>query len=151
MLLKTIPAFIKKIGVFVNNSVDRIFEIAKTYQLDGIQLHGHESPETCRILRSNNYYVMKVIHIRHDTPTLPIADYQKNVDALIFDHQKDGQLGGTGQSFDWSILNTLPIHTPFLLSGGISLDHISAIRQINHPHFIGIDINSRFETEPAMK
>jgi phosphoribosylanthranilate isomerase len=60
-------------------------------------------------------------------------------------------VGGSGEHFDWSILDAYDGEKPFLLSGGIGPDDADRIKAFHHPKFAGIDLNSRFETEPGMK
>jgi phosphoribosylanthranilate isomerase len=68
----------------------------------------------------------------------------------LFDTKCD-EHGGSGKSFDWSILNEYKGQTPFLLSGGISVDSIAALKEFKHPRWSGIDLNSCFEVSPGMK
>ncbi|NRB61835.1 MAG: phosphoribosylanthranilate isomerase, partial [Saprospiraceae bacterium] len=127
------------------------------YQLDYIQLHGDESPEYCAELvdlwsfssvRSAKlikaFPVDEYVNFRDTAPYEPYADH------FIFDTKGAGY-GGTGREFDWSLLQDYLGTKTFLLSGGIQPDSFDAIRQVNHPQLIGVDINSGFEEEPALK
>ena len=69
---------------------------------------------------------------------------------FIFDTKGPGY-GGTGQQFNWDLLKSYTGSTPFLLSGGIHPDSAESIKEIDHPMLMGVDINSKFETEPALK
>ena len=60
-------------------------------------------------------------------------------------------LGGTGEKFDWNIINKIKIEKPFFLSGGINVDDIQRIKAFKHPDMYAVDINSRFEKEPGVK
>ena len=60
-------------------------------------------------------------------------------------------MGGSGEQFDWSVLEAYDGKKPFLLSGGIGPDDAEHIKTFHHPMCIGIDLNSRFETEPGLK
>ena len=63
----------------------------------------------------------------------------------------DSGYGGSGQSFDWNILNAYAGQTPFLLSGGIRPESMDALKAFRHPRWEGIDLNSGFESAPGMK
>ena len=76
--------------------------------------------------------------------------FEGKADLLLFDYKTAGR-GGSGKHFDWSLLDAYHGSTPFLLSGGIGPDDAEEISRISHPLFAGVDVNSRFETEPAMK
>ena len=69
---------------------------------------------------------------------------------LLFDTQCPGR-GGSGEQFDWSVLDAYDGDIPFLLSGGIGPDDADRVRAFRHPMCVGIDLNSRFETEPGIK
>ena len=59
--------------------------------------------------------------------------------------------GGSGKTFDWSMLDKYKLNVPFFLSGGLSLDNLAEVNTINHPQFYGVDLNSKFETSPGVK
>ncbi len=71
-------------------------------------------------------------------------------DFFLFD-TPSAQHGGTGQKFDWSFLQEYRGDTSFFLSGGIGSEDLESVLQFDHPKLIGLDLNSRFELEPAIK
>lgn len=147
--LNILPQYVKRVGVFVNEKIDFVKDRIKDYQLDIIQLHGNESPDFCDELSK----VISVIKVFSVSETKDINDtnlYEGLCDYFLFD-TKTPEYGGSGLKFDWSILDTYEGKTPFFVSGGISMDDIEQIRQITHPSFYGIDLNSKFEIEPALK
>lgn len=144
------PTSAKRVGVFVNDSIDNIKNIAKKYALDIVQLHGTESPEMCLQLSESGLKVMKAFSVMDSFPTTIVNSYQHACQYFLFDTQTIS-FGGSGNKFDWSILSEYKGNVPFLLSGGISDSDVDSIRRINHPQMIGIDINSRFELSPALK
>ena len=164
--LDFIPKNIKKIGVFVNENIDKILEFAKKYDLDGIQLHGNESPDICQQIKAAGLLVIKAFNIAESADFEQTKAYKGVADFFLFDTKTPspptpqrgdlsspfgGVRGGSGIKFDWSILNDYQGNTPFLLSGGISVDDSEAVKKITHPQFFGIDINSRFEIEAGIK
>lgn len=140
---------IKKVGVFVNANQNDIIDIAFRYGLDYIQLHGNESPEVCRALRSVGI-VIKAFSISVSADFEQTKEYDSVCDYFLFD-TKTPYYGGSGQKFDWNILDSYKGNVPFLLSGGISPNDARSITSISHPQFEGIDLNSRFEVEPGRK
>lgn len=137
-----------RVGVFVNETEDAIREIADRHKLDVIQLHGSESPELCAALRTD-FKVIKAFGIDESFDFEVLNDY-RNVDHFLFDTQTKNH-GGSGRQFNWQLLDKYSLDTPFLLSGGIGPEHISEILEISHPQFAGIDLNSKFETQPGIK
>ena len=140
----------KKVGVFVNEDVSQIVDIAQAYQLDSIQLHGNESPETCRILRKKGFQIIKALPIASVDDFTPTEAYVNNVDYLLFDTKCAGY-GGSGNRFDWSLLREYKAPTPFLLSGGLTADCLYDIKRFEHQQFAGIDLNSGFEISSGVK
>ncbi len=139
-----------KTGVFVDEHSDKVLEIAQKYRLDVLQLHGSESPEYCQNLKKKSYQIIKVFSVVKDFNFNQCVDYEGIVDLSLFDTK--GKLpGGNGQVFNWDILSAYNLKTPFLLSGGIGLQHLSAIKNFTHPQLMGIDVNSGFEIRPAYK
>lgn len=141
---------VKKVGVFVNQSQDFIVQTIKRFKLDAIQLHGSESPEFCKELKNNGIMVIKAFSIANAEDLKIVASYDNSVHMNLLD-TKTVLMGGSGRKFDWTLLQDYSSKTPFLLSGGIDDTDIDAILAIDNPLFAGIDLNSKFETEPAVK
>ncbi|MDR1381715.1 MAG: phosphoribosylanthranilate isomerase [Tannerella sp.] len=140
----------KKAGVFVDEQPETLLGIAARYRLDYVQLHGNESPRTCEALRTAGYSVIKVFPVATEADLRRTADYPSCADYFLFDTKCVGY-GGSGRRFDWSLLDEYRGNTPFLLGGGLTPDCADDIKRLNHPMFSGIDLNSGFETSPAMK
>ncbi|MDB4901541.1 MAG: N-(5-phosphoribosyl)anthranilate isomerase [Mucilaginibacter sp.] len=147
--LNNIPASIFKTAVFVNESAERINELIDKYSFDAIQLHGNESPEFCNSFK-DKVKVIKAFGLNNSFNFEQLAAYKNKVDFFLFDTKTDIH-GGSGKTFDWSILNKYILDVPFFLSGGLSLDNLEEIKNISHPQFYGVDLNSKFETEPGIK
>jgi phosphoribosylanthranilate isomerase len=147
---KTKNALFKKIGVFVNASTEDMMETAIRYGLDYLQLHGNESLDVCQILHKRGFPLIKAFSIATKDDLRQTADYEGQADYFLFDSKCEGY-GGSGKSFEWSVLNAYEGKTPFLLSGGIHPGSLDAIRRFCHPRFAGVDLNSLFEIEPGVK
>ena len=145
-----IPSSIKKIGVFVNETKETILQKIKMYQLQGVQLHGDESPALCLSLKQQNLKVIKAFSISSDADFKKCTLYEGFADYFLFDTKTQGY-GGSGEKFDWEFMNAYRGLTPFILSGGISPEDAEAIMSLKHARLAGIDLNSRFETSPGVK
>ena len=147
----------KRVGVFVDEMAQNIVTRVFNYKLDFIQLHGHESPTLIRNLRLTldpdirpGIKIIKAISVETVDDIATYKDYADCVDYFLFD-TKCKTVGGSGEQFDWSILDAYDGELPFLLSGGIGPDDAERVRAFHHPKCIGIDLNSRFETAPGVK
>ena len=159
-----------KVGVFVNETVEKIVEISEKSNLNFIQLHGDEDEEFIKRLRqmlNENTKIIKVIRIGDDKTNFEneikkITNIKSQISNLLFDTDSKA-FGGTGKTFDWQILNEIEIPIPYFLSGGISLENIKNLQnfvkvnmrenktltKLNTP--FALDINSKFEIEPGIK
>jgi len=144
------PENLIKTGVFVNEEPVTIEKIIRETGLNAVQLHGKESPEYCSQVKKFNCTVFKAFSISEPADFEQTKHYEGVVDGFLFD-TKTPAYGGSGVKFDWQMLDNYTGNTPFLLSGGISKDDAEAILQIKHPMMAGVDLNSRFEIEPALK
>lgn len=145
-----LPQKTKRVGVFVNESVENILKTASLFQLDFMQLHGDESLDFCDEMGENGLKVIKAFSIGDKFPKEKVAAYHGRCDYFLFDTQTHLH-GGSGKKFNWQILHDYHGETPFLLSGGIAPEDVETVKVFSHPKFIGIDINSKFEISPALK
>ena len=150
-----LPKSIKKVGVFVNASLEEILEKITKHDLQAVQLHGDESVEFCEILKKKLPKLIDVIKVFSILDTFDFAvlkPYENVCDYFLFDTK--GKLpGGNGTTFDWKVLEKYPSTKPFFLSGGIGLEEMEAVNEIlktNLPVY-AIDVNSKFEIEPGLK
>lgn len=147
----------KRVGVFVDEMPQSIITRVVNFKLDLIQLHGKETPTLIRNLRRTldpdirpGIQVIKAISVSCREDIAAYKNYADCVDYFLFD-TKCPTVGGSGNQFDWSVLEAYDGDIPFLLSGGIGPDDAERIKAFHHPKCIGIDLNSRFEIEPALK
>ncbi|SDL71610.1 phosphoribosylanthranilate isomerase [Chryseobacterium taihuense] len=146
-----------KVGVFVNENVDRIIEISEKAELNFIQLHGDESEDFILELRqklNSEVKIIKVIRVGSQKAEIKsqlekISNLKSQISNILFDTDSKA-FGGTGKTFDWKILNDIEIPVPYFLSGGISLENINQLSNINHQP-IALDINSKFEIDAGDK
>ena len=142
---------IKKVGVFVNAPLEQVKRTVADYALDMVQLHADETPEFCASLREI-IPVVKAFRIGDNVnwqtevaPFIPVTDY------FLFDTASAKLYGGTGDSFNWDLLKTYPFKHPFFLSGGITPEQGTEIREMKLPALFAADVNSKFEDSPGVK
>ena len=143
-----LPIYCKRVGVFVDEDIEQVKRTADEYQLDMIQLHGHERPDYIRQL--NGMKVIKAFNIATAADFALTEAYEGVADIFLFD-TKGKSVGGNGEKFDWSVLSEYRGETPFLLSGGIGPNDAERVNKFHHDKCIGIYLNSRFETAPGYK
>ena len=148
------PSFV---GVFVNDMPQNIVTAVYNYHLSYVQLHGDESPVMIDNLRRTlvpdivpEIKIIKAISVSSAEDLQRCEQYEGHVDLFLFDTKCKGY-GGSGQKYDWSVLEAYTGQTPFLLSGGIGPEDADRLRDFHHPQCVGIDLNSKFETAPGMK
>lgn len=146
-----IPSHIKKVGVFVNSPLTEIDKLAKKHQLDALQIHGTESAAYCKgVKERTGLPVIKAFGVDGAFNFKFLDPYHQTVDYFLFD-TKTPQYGGSGERFDWSLLQGYHLDTPYFLSGGIDPNSIKTIQDIDDDRLKVIDINSRFEVKPGLK
>ena len=149
--LTSLPTSIKKTGVFVNENLENILTAISKYNLDAVQLHGADNKKLCRKIRQEaKTMVIKVFPIMDASNFRVTGDYEAVADYFLFDTKTD-LYGGSGQKFNWNILQEYTGNKSFLLSGGIGADDVKALRAIEHPLLAGVDLNSKFELKPGLK
>lgn len=146
-----------RVGVFVDDMPQNIVTRVYNYKLDYIQLHGNEPRETLENLRATidpdikpKIKIIKAISVSSAEDIKKYKEYVGAADLFLFD-TKCKTVGGSGEQFDWQVLQAYDGDVPFLLSGGIGPDDAECIKNFHHPKCIGIDLNSKFEIEPALK
>ncbi|WP_034886324.1 phosphoribosylanthranilate isomerase [Gillisia sp. JM1] len=154
---------IKKTGVFVDEEIDFVLEKVIKHKFRAIQLHGKESAEYCKKLRSelsnkSSVELIKVFSVKETFNFEEFKAYEGIVDFFLFDTQGKNK-GGNGITFNWDLLKAYPSATPFFLSGGIGEDELQKIAELytyfeksNKSHLLyGVDVNSKFELEAGLK
>ena len=146
-----------RVGVFGDDMPQNIVTRVYNYKLDYIQLHGNEPRETLENLRATidpdikpKIKIIKAISVSSAEDIKKYKEYVGAADLFLFDTECK-TVGGSGEQFDWQVLQAYDGDVPFLLSGGIGPDDVERIKNFHHPKCIGIDLNSKFEIEPALK
>ena len=153
--VREVPSYLPeragRVGVFVDEDRDGILRRHEKFNFDYVQLHGNESPEFCNSLRERDgLRVVKAFGIADSSVRDTVAGYEGTCNFFLFDTSTPGH-GGSGQRFDWSILDSYEEKTRFFLSGGIGLDTVEILHDFIYPFLAGFDLNSRFEVSPGIK
>jgi phosphoribosylanthranilate isomerase len=147
---QSLPASIKKIGVFVNETVQKVSRISKQLSLDGVQLHGTESIDNCKALKAVGLRVIKVFSVDDAFDFKLVSEYKSTVDYFLFD-TKGMLYGGNGYVFNWNKLKEYDQEVPFFLSGGLSPDNILSVKELAGMNIHALDVNSGVEVRPGLK
>ncbi len=141
-----LPPSLVKVGVFVDMDKNKVLDIAEECALDMLQFHGDETPDYCAGFK-DSYKVMKAFRIKNMESLKGINDY--NVDFYLLDAYSAKEKGGTGEIFDWKIIENFEFLKPVILSGGLTPDNVrDAIEQLS-PY--GVDVSSGVEMSPGKK
>lgn len=143
-LVSGLPPFISRVAVVVNPEIDELAEIEESALFDYIQFHGSEQPE---MIAGTTLKSIKAISISDKEDLYNLEKYKECADYFLFDTKIGSQSGGTGESFDWSLISELKL--PYILAGGLGLDNIEeALKKLNP---IAVDLNSKLENKAGKK
>jgi phosphoribosylanthranilate isomerase len=157
-ILSSLPSSIKLTGVFVDEKEEEVVQKVILYGLSAVQLHGKESPLYCENLRKKfksqlpdvKIDLIKAFGVYPGFDFSTLEAYNEVVDYFLFD-TKTSEHGGSGMTFDWTILDQYTGDKMFFLSGGLSPENINGIFNLATKKIHALDLNSKFETEPGLK
>ncbi len=140
-LAAALPPFGVRVGIFVDESPERVESIFREVGLDAVQLHGGESPEACRWLMARGVRVIRALRVQGPETIAEAARYPDCT--ILLDAYVQGELGGTGKTFDWELARELAASRPVILSGGLRPENVAeAVRRVR-PY--GVDVSSGVE------
>ncbi|MBU4234330.1 MAG: phosphoribosylanthranilate isomerase [Desulfobacterales bacterium] len=145
-IIAQLPPFVASVGVFVDEAATVVQELAARVGLDWVQLHGQESPDYCRNLGRK---VIKAFRIQDEDSLRLLADYQGAAQALLLDTYKKGQVGGTGEIFDWHLARKAKKYGHIILAGGLTPDNVAMAIATALP--MAVDAASGTEATPGKK
>jgi phosphoribosylanthranilate isomerase len=151
-IIEQLPAALPDlIGVFVDASVQEIYQTVEVAGFTGVQLHGGEAPAFCEQLRQAlpTVEIIKALRMKTLESLNQIKHYQAVVDTLLLDAYHPGQYGGTGQVLDWQQLQDFHSPLPWFLAGGLNPDNVLVALSQLQPD--GIDLSSGVEYSPGNK
>jgi phosphoribosylanthranilate isomerase len=145
-IIRRLPPFAVTIGIFVNVAQpNQVSETARMAGVQGIQLHGDETPEYCRALA--DWPLIKALRIGLGGIAENLEEYE--VQGFLLDAKDDALFGGAGRSFDWNLARDILRVRPIILAGGLRSDNVREAIRIVQPY--GVDVCSGVESTPGKK
>jgi len=139
-----VPAFVATVGLFVNEPIADVNRIIASLRLGLVQFHGDETPEYCD---SVGHPYMKALRATNRDQIAVEAQSFETAQAILVDTATDGQFGGTGKTFDWSMLPDLG--KPVVLAGGLDATNVGAAIAVTHPY--AVDVSGGVERSRGVK
>jgi len=143
-IVSRLPPFIAKVGVFVDEKLERVQEIMNLCSLDYAQLHGSESPEYCQKL---GHRAIKAFRVNDESILEQLSDYK--VVAILLDSYNPDMFGGTGRAFNWEIAARAARSNCVILSGGLTPQNVAQAIKIVKPY--AVDVSSGVEASQGKK
>jgi phosphoribosylanthranilate isomerase len=141
-IVRRLPPEVLTVGVFRNESRERVVELANTIGMRAVQLHGHETAEDTRWVAARVPNVIRAFAATD--PALRRHEDYGDVRLLI-----DAPQPGSGVTFDWNLLDESPIAHRFILAGGLDPENVVAAMETARPW--GIDVKTGVESRPGHK
>jgi len=156
--LKNIPKTIKKVGVFVNESIEKVTELVQQYYLNAVQLHGLETFQYVKELQeclsksqpNASIEIIKAFGVDEHFDFNKLNDYKQFCNYFLFDTETPNY-GGSGVKFPWKVLEHYQHELPIFLSGGIDVEDLEEVLKINHLNIAAVDLNSKLEVSTGRK
>jgi phosphoribosylanthranilate isomerase len=145
-IIRKLPPLVLSVGVFVDEEVGVVRQVAATVGLDWVQLHGQESPDYCRALGRR---VIKGFRVQDESSLAVLPHYRDAVQAFLLDTYRPGTPGGTGETFDWELARRAQEYGPIILAGGLTAANISQAITVAQP--AAVDVASGVEAAPGVK
>lgn len=141
-----LPPFVTKVGLFVNASYEFVGSVLATVPLDLLQFHGDETADYCHSFR---HPYVKALRMKPDIDLALESRIFGSAQGILVDAWHAEQYGGTGISFDWSLVGSAVTHQRLVLAGGLNPANVAqAIRQVRP---WAVDVSSGVESAPGIK
>lgn len=147
-IVSSLPAFVSKVGLFVDASLEEVNSTINQVALDYLQFHGEEDESFCQSF-SKPY--IKAIRIKPETNLLETINQYNSASAILIDAWHPDIAGGTGETFDWALLNELPPQdgVVIILAGGLNPENVKSAVEMIRPY--AVDVSSGVEESPGIK
>lgn len=151
LIIEQLPPFVDTVGVFVDRELEEVEEIIRYCRLGYAQLHGGEEPKYCERLHrlASPCQLIKAFRVGPHTTAAEFEPYVPFVKAFLLDTYDKELAGGTGRTFDWSLIDLLRLERPYVLAGGLDGANVDSALRAGNAH--GVDVNSGVETGPGIK
>ena len=144
-ITRALPPFVTVVGLFVDATEQEISTVLDGVRIDVLQFHGDEAPDACR--RYALPYI-KAIRVRSDMDIEPLAAAYADASGLLLDAYQQGVPGGTGKTFDWSMVPR-KLHRPIILAGGLTAANVAQAIATVGPY--AVDVSGGVESAPGIK
>ncbi|WP_373740767.1 phosphoribosylanthranilate isomerase [Neisseria sp.] len=144
-IVRALPPFVAAVALFVNETAANIEAVLEQVPIDIIQFHGDEPPEFCRRFRRP---YLKAVRVRTAADITRAAEQYPDARALLLDAYVDGEYGGTGESFDWTLLPA-GFQTPWILAGGLTPDNVAEALRVSGAK--AVDVSGGVESAAGVK
>lgn len=144
-IIRRLPPFAVTVGVFVNLPAEEVALAAEASGVGVLQLHGDETPETCRALA--RWPLVKALRIGGEGVPGGLEAYP--VGAFLLDARDEALYGGTGKTFDWTLARAVSRVRPVILAGGLRAENVSEAIRVARPY--AVDVCSGVEAAPGVK
>jgi phosphoribosylanthranilate isomerase len=144
-IIRQLPPFVCKVGLFVNLQADRVREIVDATCIDLVQYHGDETPEICA---AGPQAWMKAIRVKTDMDIAAESERYRGARAIFLDAYDETAYGGTGRQIDW---HSIPrgLARPVILAGGLTADNVAAAIAAVQPY--AVDVSGGIESSKGIK
>ncbi len=144
-IIRELPPFIIKVGVFVDASPEVVMRAASSCDLTMLQFHGNEGPDFCRQF---GLMSMKALRVRDESSLQTLLEY--STDAWLLDAYSADSMGGTGQTFNWDLATQAQSWgRPIFLAGGLTPENVA--QAVGRVRPFGVDVSSGVEASPGKK
>ena len=144
VIAESLPPFVTIVGLFMDASEEMVREALKVVPLNLLQFHGDETPEFCD--QFGMPYI-KVLRMRENVNVIAFSQEYPNAAGILLDTYTEAG-GGSGQTFDWSLIpEDVPV--PLILAGGLNPENVASAVETVKPY--AVDVSSGVESEPTMK
>lgn len=145
VIVKELPPFVTKTGLFVNADPAEIEEAIQSGLVNVLQFHGDETPDFCRQF---NFPYIKAVAVSSSVDLIQYAKDFHDAEALLLDTYHEHLKGGTGQTFDWNLIPQT-LSKPIVLAGGLTVDNVKeAIKKVK-PY--AVDVSGGVEESKGIK
>jgi phosphoribosylanthranilate isomerase len=145
--IRALPPEISRIAVLVNPPIEDVLALIDSDTFDAIQLHGDESPEFIKAISRGSKPLIKAFRLKNRSTLKDAESYP--VFAFLLDSYRDGLFGGTGERFDWEIMDTASLSKPVVVAGGLTAENVGELVRLFRPH--AVDVASGVENSEGRK
>jgi len=142
-----LPPEISRIAVLVNPPIQDVLALIESDTFDAIQLHGDESPDFFKALPRGSKPLIKAFRLKNRSSLENAESYP--VFAFLLDSYREGFFGGTGERFDWTIMDTISLSKPVVVAGGLTAENVGEVVRLFRPH--AVDVASGVENNQGRK